>query len=144
MPAGPVVLTVGHSNRAIDAFLELLRPNRVSLLLDVRTLPRSRRNPQFGADRLAAALAAIGIAYEHVPELGGLRRPRADSPNRGWRDAAFRGFADHMASEGFGAALERVLARAHERRAALMCAEAQPARCHRWLIADALAARGAR
>ncbi len=142
--SGPLVLTIGHSNRPLDAFVELLRENGVERVVDVRTMPRSRHNPQFNRETLAAELPAAGIGYTHVPELGGLRKPRADSPNGGWRNASFRGYADYMQTSAFAAAVERVVDMAGEERCALMCAEAVPWRCHRSLIADALLARGAR
>jgi uncharacterized protein (DUF488 family) len=119
----------------------LLRAAEVPLLVDVRRFPVSRRHPQFTRAALEAALAAAGIGYRHEPDLGGHREPRADSPNAGWRNGAFRGYADHMATEPFRLALERLWQ--SPPRTAVMCAEADPARCHRQLIADALVARGA-
>lgn len=110
----------------------------------MRTIPRSRHNPQFNREALAADLPAAGIGYVHVPELGGLRKPRADSPNGGWRNASFRGYADYMQTNAFAAAVGRVLELAADERCALMCAEAVPWRCHRSLIADALLVRGCR
>lgn len=110
--------------------------------MDVRTVPRSRRNPQFEREALAKSLAAQGIAYHHERGLGGFRRPLPDSINRGWEQAAFRGYADYMQSAGFGAALECLIARAVELPACIMCAEAQWWRCHRRLISDALVVRG--
>jgi uncharacterized protein (DUF488 family) len=136
------VLTIGHSNRPIEVFLELLAAHRVARLVDVRTVPRSRHNPQFNADTLPATLATVGIAHVSMRELGGLRKPRADSPNRGWRADSFRGYADYMGTPEFEAALERLQALAQNARVAIMCAEALPWRCHRSLIADALVARG--
>lgn len=110
--------------------------------MDVRAYPRSRRNLQFNLDTLPAALAERGVAHTHVRELGGRRRPRPDSVNRAWRSEAFRGYADHMRTPEFRAALERLLELARHDRVAIMCAETVPWRCHRWLIADALVARG--
>lgn len=110
--------------------------------MDVRTVPRSRHNPQFNRETLPAELSAAGIAYAHMPGLGGLRRPRADSVNAAWRNASFRGYADHMQTHEFGQTLDALIALAGERRVAIMCAEAVPWRCHRSLIADALTARG--
>lgn len=136
------VFTIGHSTRSLEELLELLRGFGATLLLDVRTVPRSRRNPQFDRSTLPAALEAAGMAYRHVPALGGLRKPRRDSVNVAWRNPSFRGFADHMQTPGFAAAVEEVLELARERRVVLMCAEAVPWRCHRSLIADALTARG--
>lgn len=137
-----VVLTVGHSTRPIGEFIELLKAHAVARIVDVRTVPRSRRNPQFGQDALRDALAAAGIGYTHLPALGGLRRARPDSLNTGWRNASFRGYADYMQTPQFAAALEAAIALGKQERIALMCAEAVPWRCHRSLIADALLARG--
>ena len=138
----PRVLTVGHSTRPIDEFLELLKAHGVQRVVDVRTVPKSRRNPQFGQDALRRSLAGAGIGYTHVPALGGLRKARPDSPNAGWRNASFRGYADHMQTPQFAQALEAVIERGRTQCIALMCAEAVPWRCHRSLIADALLARG--
>ncbi len=120
----------------------MLRAHGVETLVDVRTVPRSGHNPQFNSDALPAALAAAGIEYLHMPALGGLRRPRKDSPNLAWRNESFRGYADYMQTPEFAAALDRLVELSRARRAAIMCAEAVPWRCHRSLIADALAARG--
>jgi uncharacterized protein (DUF488 family) len=139
---GARVLAIGHSTRPIEELLALLRANGVATLADVRTVPRSRRNPQFAQDALAPALAAAGIRYAHLPKLGGLRRPRADSPNGGWRNESFRGYADHMQTEAFAAGLEELRALCAGGPVALLCAEAVPWRCHRSLVADALLARG--
>jgi len=137
-----VIFTVGHSTRAQDELIAILREAGVGLLVDVRRFPGSRRHPQFGREALRAGLAAAGIAYRHEPDLGGRREPRPDSPNTAWRVAGFRGYADHMASAEFRAALERLIA-PPDTPTAVMCAEAVPWKCHRQLIADALAARGA-
>jgi uncharacterized protein (DUF488 family) len=137
-----MVLTVGHSTRPIDDFIALLKAHGVETVVDVRTVPKSRRNPQFGQDALPHSLANAGIGYTHVPALGGLRRARPDSPNAGWRNASFRGYADHMQTPEFAQALGEVMQRAEQERLALMCAEAVPWRCHRSLIADALLVRG--
>ena len=136
------VLTIGHSNRALEEFIELLQVHGVDCVVDVRTVPRSRRNPQFNRDSLPGSLAECGVRYLHLPDLGGLRRPRPDSPNGGWENESFRGFADYMLTPEFEAGLERVLELRLQGRPALMCAEAVPWRCHRSLIADALTARG--
>lgn len=136
------VLTIGHSTRPVEDFVALLSAHAVRCLLDVRTVPRSRHNPQFNRDALPAALAQAGIAYEHVKGLGGFRHARADSPNAGWRNASFRGYADYMQTAAFAAELDALIARARQGRVALMCAEAVPWRCHRSLIADALLVRG--
>ncbi len=136
------VLTIGHSTRTIESFVELLQAQGVRELVDVRTIPRSRHNPQFNQDSLPGSLRAAGIGYVHMAELGGLRRARRDSPNTGWRNASFRGYADYMQTPEFAAAIDKLLARARRRRVAIMCAEAVPWRCHRSLIADALLVRG--
>ncbi len=138
----PLVLTIGHSTRELPAFIELLKENGVTCLVDVRTVPRSRKNPQFNRETLPDALRAFGIDYLHLPGLGGLRRARADSPNIGWRNASFRGYADYMGTPEFAENLERLLDLAGHKRVALMCAEAVPWRCHRSLIGDALLIRG--
>jgi uncharacterized protein (DUF488 family) len=139
-----VVMTIGHSTRSIEDFIELLRAHRVKELVDVRTIPRSRHNPQFNQDSLPRALEAADIGYTHMPALGGLRRARRDSPNMGWRNASFRGFADYMQTPEFASGLKKLLARARRKRLAVMCAEAVPWRCHRSLIADALRVRDCR
>ncbi len=140
--ANAILWTVGHSTRTIEAFVELLAGFEVALLVDVRTVPRSRRNPQFNTDSLPVALGPAGIGYRHEPDLGGLRKPRKDSPNTGWRNAGFRGYADHMQSDRFVAAIESLLALLADRHCAVMCAEAVPWRCHRSLIGDAMIVRG--
>jgi uncharacterized protein (DUF488 family) len=136
------VLTIGHSTRPIDAFLDLLRAHDVAEVADVRTIPGSRRYPHFGRDNLPSSLAAVHIGYVHLPGLGGLRRPRPDSPNTGWRNQSFRGYADYMQTAEFEQSLAQLIDRAAQRRVAIMCAEAVPWRCHRSLIADALVVRG--
>jgi uncharacterized protein (DUF488 family) len=139
-----VIFTIGHSTRPVEEFIGLLRANSVEQLIDIRTIPKSRHNPQFNGGALAAALGAAGIRYAHIKELGGLRHARADSVNLGWRNASFRGFADYMQTAEFAAALARAIRLAEERTSALMCAEAVPWRCHRSLVADALVVRGIR
>jgi uncharacterized protein (DUF488 family) len=136
------ILTIGHSTRPLEAFVELLRARGVARLIDVRTVPRSRRVPQFNRESLPEALAAAGVAYSHMPGLGGLRKPRKDSPNCAWRNESFRGYADYMLTPEFEAAVEELLAAAGREQVAIMCAEAVPWRCHRSLISDALTARG--
>lgn len=136
------VFTIGHSTRPIDDFVHLLKSHGAQRVVDVRTWPRSRFNPQFDIARLPSRLLAAHIHYTHLPGLGGLRRPHPDSPNVGWRNKSFRGYADHMQSTAFKRSLERCLELAGAERVALMCAEAVPWRCHRSLIADALLARG--
>jgi uncharacterized protein (DUF488 family) len=141
-PVSPTVWTIGHSNRALEEFLTLLQSRAIALVVDVRKMPGSRRNPQFGGETLPQALGQAGIAYVHVPELGGLRRRRPDSPNTGWQNASFQGYADYMLTPEFEHGLQELLARAARERLVLMCAEAVPWRCHRSLIADALVVRG--
>jgi uncharacterized protein (DUF488 family) len=136
------IRTVGHSTRALSTLIGMLREARIGHLADVRSLPRSRRHPQFDRDSLSSTLPAAGIAYSHRPALGGLRRARPDSDQRGWRDPAFRGFADYMQTAEFARALDALVALASGTAVAILCAEADPDRCHRTLIADALLARG--
>jgi len=138
------VCTIGHSNRPLEAFIDLLKRNAVERVLDVRTIPRSRSNPQFNGDALARSLDALGIAYVHLPALGGLRRARPGSLNAGWRNASFRGYADYMQTPEFAESIDRVVQMARTAICALMCAEAVPWRCHRSLIGDALLVRGIR
>lgn len=139
-----VVLTVGHSTRPLTEFVDLLEIHRVVRLMDVRTVPRSGHNPQFNVYTLPDALAAEGIAYEHVAGLGGFRKTHAESPNTGWRNASFRGYADYMQTPEFAEHVGALIVAARRERIALMCAEAVPWRCHRSLIADALIVRGVR
>lgn len=136
------VYTIGHSNRPIETFIELLREHRIELLVDIRTVPKSRHNPQFGQDQLPDSLTAAGIDYQYMQDLGGLRKTSADSPNGGWRNASFRGYADWMQTDQFASAVEELIAVAESRRTAIMCAEAVPWRCHRSLVGDALLVRG--
>jgi len=136
------MFTIGHSTHNIEEFIELLRSNGVRRVIDIRTIPKSRRNPQFDTDALAKSLRAAEMDYVHLKELGGLRRPLRESPNMGWRNASFRGYADYMQTPEFEAALNRAIQLGSEKPAALMCAEAVPWRCHRSLVADALMVRG--
>ena len=138
------VFTAGHSTRPIEELVEMLRSAGVRLLVDVRRYPVSRRYPHFSKPALAASLAAAGIDYRHEADLGGHREPIAGSPNTAWRAAAFRGYADHMATPAFAAALARLEEAATARPTAVLCAEADPTKCHRQLVADALVAWGAR
>jgi len=140
--AASPLLTIGHSTRPIGEFIDLLQRHGVERLADVRTIPRSRHNPQFNREALANSLKDSGIDYAHIKELGGLRHPRPDSVNTGWRNASFRGYADYMQTPDFDQALDRLLKLCADKRCAVMCAEALPWRCHRSLLADALAARG--
>jgi uncharacterized protein (DUF488 family) len=136
------IFTIGHSTRPIEQFVALLCAHGVKRLVDVRTMPRSRHNPQFNRDALQETLPRSGIDYLHLPDLGGLRQPQPDSPNAGWRNASFRGYADYMQTVTFQAAVEQLIALSAECSTAIMCAEAVPWRCHRSLIADALNVRG--
>jgi len=140
----PVVLTIGHSTRTINEFIGLLQAHRAKCVVDVRTVPRSRHNPQFSKDSLPGSLKNAGVGYVHVPGLGGLRHAKRDSPNVGWRNASFRGYADYMQTPEFEQSLEELIRLAKQERIAIMCAEAVPWRCHRSLIADALLVRGIR
>jgi uncharacterized protein (DUF488 family) len=142
--ASPIVLTIGHSTRTLDEFIGLLQAHAVSRVVDVRTIPRSRHNPQFNKDSLPDTLRKAGLEYVHMPGLGGLRHAKADSRNLGWRNASFRGYADYMQTQEFAGSLEELIRLARQGRIALMCAEAMPWRCHRSLIADALTVRGIR
>jgi uncharacterized protein (DUF488 family) len=137
------IWTVGHSTRDIDIFISLLEENGIKLLADVRSLPGSKRYPQFNREALAESLNAHGIRYEHFPELGGRRKPEPDSRNTAWRNASFRAYADHMETEEFRKGVERLLVLAGEAGpTAVMCAEAVWWRCHRSLISDDLKSRG--
>jgi uncharacterized protein (DUF488 family) len=142
MPRQPTIWTVGHSTRPIGEFTDLLRAHEICLLVDVRTIPRSRNYPQFNTETLAQSLREAGLQYRHFPELGGLRKPKKGSLNDGWRNASFRGYADYMQMEEFQRALEELMAYGTDMKTAIMCAEAVPWRCHRSLIADALVTRG--
>ena len=132
------VLTVGHSTRTLNEFIGILKAYHVNLVVDVRTVPRSRHNPQFNKENLPDPLKTEGIRYLHMPELGGLRRPHPDSPNMAWHNKSFRGYADYMQTKEFKENLLKLIALARENHLALMCAEALPWRCHRALLSDAL------
>jgi len=138
----PEVWTIGHSTRAIDEFIHALESFRITMLIDVRSFPGSRRHPQYGSAKLRTSLAAAEIKYEHVVELGGRRRARRDSPNVAWRHEAFRGYADYMETESFQRGIDRLLEFARSQRTAIMCAEAVWWRCHRGLISDYLKVKG--
>ena len=144
MNAQRTVYTIGHSTRTAEELIDLLRRNGVETVVDVRRFPGSRRHPQFGSAALSASLAGAGIGYVHAEALGGRRGGEANpaSPNTAWRHAAFRAYADYMATPPFRAAIDRLVADAARRRTVVMCAEAVPWRCHRRLITDALLARG--
>ena len=139
---GCAVVTIGHSTRTLETFIHLLQIYDVKRVIDVRTVPRSRHNPQFNHDTLPGELKVSGIGYLHLPGLGGLRQPKPDSINLGWRNASFRGFADYMGTPEFENHLNELVKLAERKRTALMCAEALPWRCHRSLISDALEVRG--
>jgi len=132
------MLTIGHSTLPIDIFIQALQENGVALLVDVRTIPRSRHNPQFGMEELAASLHAAEIRYRWMQSLGGLRHSRKDSINMGWHNTSFRGYADYMQTDAFATALKELMALDEETTVAIMCSEAVPWRCHRSLIGDAL------
>ncbi len=140
----PTVLTIGHSTRTIEEFIALLRTHEVTRVVDVRTVPRSRHNPQFNKILLSRSLKKAAIGYVHLPQLGGLRHAKPDSLNAGWRNASFRGYADYMQTPKFEKGIEELIECASHDRIAMMCAEAVPWRCHRSLIADALLVRGIR
>lgn len=141
-PTPPIIMTIGHSTRPIEEFIRLLQAHAVTRVVDVRTVPRSRHNPQFNLDILPASLKAADIGYTHMAALGGLRHTTKDSINMGWRNASFRGYADYMQTPEFAKAMDGLIQLAKKDRIALMCAEAVPWRCHRSLIADALLVRG--
>ncbi|HEY9498062.1 MAG TPA: DUF488 domain-containing protein [Terrimesophilobacter sp.] len=140
----PEVFTIGHSTHPADEFVRMLRANGVELVIDVRTVPGSRHNPQFAEKELERWLLDAGIGYRRMAELGGLRRTTKESVNGGWRNASFRGFADYMQTPEFDAGIDELIAAARKQAVAIMCAEAVPWRCHRSLIGDALLARGGR
>ena len=137
-------MTIGHSMYTIEEFICLLQAHGATRIVDVRTVPRSRHNPQFNKDSLPEPLMKAGLGYVHLPGLGGLRHAKPDSPNGGWRNAAFRGYADYMQTPEFAQSIEELIRLAKQDQIVLMCAEAVPWRCHRSLIADALQVRGVR
>jgi uncharacterized protein (DUF488 family) len=136
------VMTIGHSTHPLEEFVRLLKAHGATCVVDVRTVPRSRHNPQFDQASLPDSLKKAELGYVHLPGLGGLRHTKSDSPNMGWRNASFRGFADYMQTPQFTRSLEELIRLANQDRIVLMCAEAVPWRCHRSLIADALLVRG--
>ena len=140
----PLVMTIGHSTHTLEEFVRLLQAHGATCVVDVRTVPRSRHNPQFNKASLPRSLKKAGLGYVHTPGLGGLRHAKGDSPNVGWRNASFRGFADYMQTPEFAQSLEELIRLANQERIVLMCAEAVPWHCHRSLIADALLVRGIR
>jgi len=136
------IYTIGHSTRTTEQFLALLKAHGIEELVDVRTIPRSRHNPQFGTEELAASLQQAGIAYTHLGKLGGLRHASKDSVNLGWQNTSFRGFADYMATPAFTLGLDELTSTAEQKTVAIMCAEAVPWRCHRSIISDSLTSLG--
>ena len=141
-PMSPELWTIGHSTRPIEEFVGVLQSHGIQVLVDVRTIPFSRRNPQFYQETLAQSLRETGLQYRHMPELGGRRKTRPDSVNVGWRNEGFRGYADYMQTQEFWDGLEELVNIGQQSPSAVMCAEAVPWRCHRTLIADALVIRG--
>lgn len=141
-PDTNIIFTIGHSTRTVEDFIYLLKENNVTRIIDIRTIPRSRHNPQFNSDTLPDTLSKAGISYQHIAGLGGLRHVQPNSLNLGWRNASFRGFADYMQTPEFKQNLHILICLAQKEVIALMCAEAVPWRCHRSLIADALMIRG--
>lgn len=135
------IYTIGHSTRSLEDFIDILKQFHIKLLADVRSIPRSRHNPQLNSDPFSRELDNHRITYQHLEGLGGLRKTRADSPNAGWRNVSFRGYADYMQTQEFEEALGHLIKQATTQTTALMCAEALPWRCHRWLISDALLVR---
>ena len=140
----PFIFTIGHSTRSLDTFSNLLQSHAITRVVDVRTIPRSRHNPQFNKDSLPDSLKKAGLGYVHMLGLGGLRHAKHDSINMGWRNTSFRGYADYMQTPEFEQNIEELIQLANQERIAIMCAEAVPWRCHRSLIADALLVRGIR
>ncbi|MDE2230606.1 MAG: DUF488 domain-containing protein [Candidatus Omnitrophica bacterium] len=136
------IYTIGHSTHPLDHFIGTLKSFQINKLIDVRTIPKSRFNPQFNAEALSQDLSSHGIMYRNMRGLGGLRHPQKGSVNQGWKNASFRGYADYMQTQEFEVNLQELIAQAGESIVAIMCAEAVPWRCHRSLIADALLVRG--
>src|SRR5690554_1056553 len=136
------VFTIGHSTHPIDEFVDLLCAHGVSQLVDIRTIAKSRHNPQFGEDQLRESMPSNDIAYRRLEALGGLRSTNKSSPNAAWKNTSFRGYADYMQTDAFRAGLDELLALAEQKPTAIMCAEAVPWRCHRSLVGDALLVRG--
>src|SRR5665213_2875227 len=138
----PIIYTIGHSTHPIDEFVELLQAHDIKEVVDVRSIPMSRHNPQFNSDTLKQSLQQVHIRYKLLKKLGGLRHTKKDSINLGWHNTSFRGYADYMASGDFEKGLEALIKIANLRNTTIMCAEAVPWRCHRSLIADALIKKG--
>jgi uncharacterized protein (DUF488 family) len=140
--AEATIFSIGHSNRTLESFIALLKSADITMVADIRTVPRSRSNPQFNADALPLSLKEAEIKYKHFSGLGGLRHPAPDSINTGWRNPSFRGFADYMQTPAFAESLQELITLSKQKVVVIMCAEAVPWRCHRSLIADALLVRG--
>jgi len=138
----PRIFTIGHSTHPIDEFVELLQAHGIKEVIDVRSVPKSRHNPQFNVNVLKKSLRQVHIRHKYMKKLGGFRHTKKDSPNLGWRNASFRGYADYMGSPAFDQGLEALMKVARLRTTVIMCAEAVPWRCHRSLIADALIKHG--
>ena len=136
------IYTIGHSTRSLDEFIQLLKQYNITHLVDIRSIPRSRHNPQFNKEALRDALKQSKIKYTHLEKLGGLRPARADSVNTGWQNKSFRGYADYMATEDFKEGLTALINAAENEQVAIICSEAVPWRCHRSLVGDALLVRG--
>ena len=136
------IFTIGHSTHPLKEFIDILKHYAITHLIDIRTIPRSRYNPQFNEARLTASLKKQGIQYTHMSGLGGLRHAKADSINTGWHNASFRGYADYMQTEEFNKNIDDLIEMAHEDQIAIMCAESLPWRCHRSLVSDALLIKG--
>jgi uncharacterized protein (DUF488 family) len=136
-----LIFTIGHSTTAIEKFVEILKAHQIETLVDIRTIPNSKRNPQFGQDSLSKTVLLEGIEYHHLKSLGGLRNASQNSINMGWQNPSFRGFADYMQTDEFNSALNKLIDIAQVKRTAIMCAEGNPYRCHRSLVADALTIR---
>ena len=137
-----LILTIGHSTRTLDDFIGILRAHGVARVVDIRTIPRSRHNPQFNQETLSEKLKESAFDYVLMKQLGGLRHPKADSPNMGWRNSSFRGFADYMQTQAFAKGVDQLIGLPQDGLVVIMCAEVLPWQCHRWLIADALTIRG--
>jgi uncharacterized protein (DUF488 family) len=142
MSPRPLIYTIGHSTHPLEEFVAILRAYNIEQLVDIRSVPRSRHNPQFEQTELDQSLPAAGIFYCHLKQLGGLRRPVKDSVNTGWRDTSFRGYADYMQTDAFTQAIQELMNYATDQTTTIMCAEAVPWRCHRSLVSDALLVRG--
>jgi uncharacterized protein (DUF488 family) len=136
------VFTIGHSTRTIEDFIEILKHYHITEVVDIRSIPKSRHNPQFNGDDLAHVLRNHHIGYRHQKDLGGLRHTHKDSINTAWENASFRGYADYMQTEEFAHGIEKLIEIAQEKTVVIMCGEAVPWRCHRSLVGDALLVHG--